>query len=156
MGFRTGTLGLCALLIACIISACVPHGGYSDFKPLPASGWAYGDTVRFYPRMSDSVSTGSMIISVCHSTGYIYSNLWLEVTHMSSDSVCLRDTIDMRLADIYGRWQGRGFGATYQCSDTVPGPVSLLRDHNVTIRHIMRVDTVNDIEQIGLTFVTRK
>ena len=61
-----------------------------------------------------------------------------------------------RLADVYGRWHGQGFGASYQFSRPFNTGVTLVRGDSVTVRHIMRVDTLRGIEQIGIKFRTEK
>ena len=141
----------CVLLTAAV--ACSPRqNDYSDFIELPATGWIYGDTLDFIPDITDSVAEGTLIVSVRHNNDYAFSNLWIEVT-TGTGAGTQRDTIDMRLADRYGRWQGNGFGATYRCSDTITGMKPLFRGVPVKVRHIMRVDTLIDIEQLGITFV---
>ena len=128
---------------------------YCDFIQLPQRGWAYGDTVKFSPGdLTDSVLTGHMVVALRHTNAYPYSNLWLEVTRPGSDSLhVVRDTVNCALADIYGRWKGQGFGASYQFTDTLAGHVRLLRGQSVTVRHIMRIDTVTDIEHLGIMLV---
>ena len=60
------------------------------------------------------------------------------------------DTVDVRLADTFGRWYGTGIGVSYQRIDTIYPSISIPVGAPVTVRHIMRVDTVTGIEQIGL------
>ena len=64
-----------------------------------------------------------------------------------------RDTINVPLADDFGRWYGRGVGVSFATIDTLPGSYTLLRQRPVYVRHIMRCDTLGDIEQIGLVFI---
>lgn len=127
---------------------------YCEFRQLPADGWAYGDTIGFSTEsMSDSIANGHLIVSLRHTNGYPYSNVWLELTRNGNDGVTTRDTINCVLADIYGRWKGQGFGAAYQFSDTLPNALRLLRGDSITIRHIMRADTITDIEHLGIMLV---
>lgn len=60
--------------------------------------------------------------------------------------------MNVRLADIYGRWFGHGLGTSYQITDTLPGRVELCRGTRVVLRHLMRVDTLSGIEQVGVSF----
>lgn len=95
-----------------------------------------------------------MILTVRHSNAYPYRNLWVEISHIDPDSVLRHDTLNMELADIYGRWHGSGLGASFQYSDTLSRHFRLVRDFGLKIRHIMRVDTLPDIEQIGVAFIS--
>lgn len=122
----------------------------SDYNALGPDGWAYGDTIRFFNSEADTVALdGSLAVAVRHTNGYPYSNLWLEITLPEADTVRV-DTVDVRLADTFGRWYGTGIGVSYQRIDTIYPSISIPVGAPVTVRHIMRVDTVTGIEQIGL------
>ncbi|TFU93774.1 gliding motility lipoprotein GldH [Barnesiella sp. WM24] len=145
-------------LISLCLGACVPgQNDFCEFRQLPEDGWPYGDTLRFSPVFADSTSTAIPVIAIRHNNAYAYSNLWLELSRMSPDSsVMILDTINVRLADIYGRWQGHGFGASYQHADTLFTATPVRSGESVAVRHIMRVDTLRDIEQLGILFVSTK
>lgn len=134
------------------LAACGSDEAYCDFAELPRSGWAYGDTIAFTPTaMPDTLSRGRLVVVVRHTNAYPYSNLWLEVAHTAADGIhTRRDTINCQLADPYGRWRGKGFGTSYQATDTLPLPVVLRQGQPIAIRHIMRVDTLTEIEHLGI------
>ena len=127
---------------------------YCEFRQLSAYVWAYGDTIGFpKTNMTDSIADGHLVVSLRHNNGYPYSNIWLELTRTGNDGTTVRDTVNCVLADLYGRWKGQGFGASYQFSDTLPNAVRLLRGDSITVRHIMRTDTITDIEHLGIMLV---
>lgn len=126
------------------------HDSYSRFQPVSPSGWAYGDTITFIPEGLDSVSLRSVNVAVRHSNDYPYRNLWLEVTFGNPPRI-YRDTVNIELADSYGRWHGNGLGPSYQISVPVARSVNLNDSSRVFIRHIMRVDTIPGITSVGLT-----
>lgn len=129
-----------ALLVALSAWSCAPSGYYSEYCPLPEAGWAYGDTLAFMP---DSSVAPAVDIALRHNDAFPYSSLWIEV----SDSL-RRDTVRIDLCDSYGRWLGTGFGSSHQIRVALPFRLSAGR--RLSIRHIMRVDTLTGIEQIGL------
>lgn len=140
------------IIIVLTVTACsVTPGDYSRFTNLPESGWVYGDTIRFTPDSIDPASSKSLSVAIRHNNDYEYSNLWLEVTYLTADSLTRRDTMSMELADVYGHWLGKGMGSSYQVEASVPGRVNLAQGSDVEIRHVMRVDTLRGIEQIGVT-----
>lgn len=138
----------------CAYSCSVGHNDFSLYKNLPSDGWAYTDTLSFLPSIPDSSARGHLILSVRHDNEYPYSNLWLEVRTTMPDHSEKVDTINFLLANPYGRWYGQGFGASYQISDTLPGLTVLTDSMPVKVRHIMRIDTIRNIEQLGITFVS--
>lgn len=127
-------------IFAALMTACTSAGYYSGFEDVPADGWAYGDTISFY---ADSCVAPVMHIAIRHNDTYPYRNIWLEM----SDST-RRDTVNIELCDIYGRWHGKGIGSSYQIA--APAPFSPAPGQKFYIRHILRVDTLVGIEQIGI------
>ena len=93
---------------------------------------------------------GRLVVAVRHNNAYSYRNLWLEVTFGNPPRM-YRDTVNIELADSYGRWHGNGLGPSYQISVPVVRSVNLNDSSRVFIRHIMRVDTIPGITSVGLT-----
>lgn len=144
---------LCFILLTLLcLGACVPgHNDYSEYIDIPIDGWKYGDTLKYYPDTHDSITYGELQIIIRHSNAYLYSNLWLEIRHFNGESIRL-DTVNIEMADVYGRWYGNGIGANFQYALTVSNNITLYRNKPIMINHIMRVDTLSGIEQIGFSF----
>lgn len=140
------------LLAAAILSSCSPDDNvYSEFSQLPASGWAYNDTVLFTPATADTVSRGPLSIALRHNNSYEYSNIWVELTWHDGPDL-RRDTLNIVLADHNGRWQGKGFGPSYQIEMPFDPRAVVTDSAPMAVRHIMRTDTLKGIEQIGLLY----
>ncbi len=144
------SLLLCILTYLLVVACSDTTGDYSNFAHLPVNGWAYDDTIHFSPDTIDADSR-NITIAIRHNNNYEYRNLWLEVSYLSPDSILHSDTVSMELADIYGHWLGKGLGASFQMESVVNKPVKLSLNSRVGLRHIMRVDTLYGIEQIGVT-----
>ena len=119
----------------------------ADFRNINSDGWVYGDTLCFDMPCDSSATSSGLLIAVRHSGSYRYANLWLEVTAPGVDGVC-RDTMNIKLYDKYGRNLGHGTGVSFVRTDTVGHRIAPCGE--VTVRHIMRVDTLDGIEQIGV------
>lgn len=138
-------------VVALVMTACVdPQAQRSQWQTLPSSGWAYVDTLQF-----DSVprtwTPRSIELSVRHSGAYEYANLWVELRYKSGGQA-VADTFDVRLCDEFGRWYGHGTGASLQLTDTITPRYRMDAASPVKLRHIMRMDTLTDIEQIGIAY----
>lgn len=127
------------------------NGEFSRFAELPEAGWAYGDSILISTAGIAGKHQSEMTVALRHNDKFPYRNLWIEVSHPEADGKIHRDSINIELADIYGRWLGKGFGASYQCQATLPHKVNIPDSATVKIRHVMRVDTIHGIEQIGIT-----
>lgn len=138
-------------LTALVDTSCSDrHDDYGDFTPVPAEGWSYGDTVSFLAAGLDSVPAPRKLkVGVIHNNDYRYSNLYLEVT-CRKDRRYWRDTVELKLADVYGAWLGRGIGPSYQVEATISPAIVIADSTRVSVRHIMRLDTVKGIERVGV------
>ncbi|MDE6802250.1 MAG: gliding motility lipoprotein GldH [Muribaculaceae bacterium] len=138
----------------CVIAtACIGHRyPYTAFTQLRPDGWAYGDTLTFDVRLTDSVTRGDMLIDITHDNSYPYSNLWLEITHRADSATVARDTVAVTLCDPIGKWYGRGIEGLYQLETPLKEDILLTDSTTITIRHIMRLDTIRGLSRIGLTF----
>lgn len=143
-----------------MLVACSPNeNAYSEFETLPHAEWLYTDSLSFTPSgMTDSIVSGTLLVAVRHTHGYRYQNLWLEIARPQNcpgaDTMALlRDTMSLELADSFGRWLGRGTGASFMREDTALRHVTIRRGAAVRLRHIMRLDTLPEVEQVGIVFI---
>lgn len=135
------------------LGACVPgHNDFSDFHDIEPSGWRYADVLTFTPTHDDSIAKGDILLIVRHNNSYPYSNLWLEVEYETAAGDRNNDTINLRLADKYGRWLGKGNATDFQMVDTVARSVTHATRSAVRVRHIMRVDTLAGVDLVGIEF----
>lgn len=132
--------------------SCSQRSETGEFHAVDPRGWAYGDTVGFAVTSRDSVATGSIAIVIRHTNAYAYRNIWLELSYRAADSLP-PDTFNIELADAYGRWHGKGLGLSYQHVDTLLRDVCVNGSMSIGIRHIMRADLLEGIEQLGVIFI---
>ena len=110
------------LLLSLLLGACSPgKRDYSRWENLPASGWVYGDTVLLLP---------------------------VDTMLLDNDSI-VEGAVGLPWRK-FGRWLGSGFGASYQNSAMINQSTVIDVTRPVEVRHIMRVDTLHGIDQIGI------
>ena len=143
--------------VAVCLCACAPkHADYSRVEQLGDNMWLYERPVSFAAEASDSVTNGSLTVAVRHNDTYPFRNLWLEISRRDTQGKRYTDTVNMQLADVYGHWLGKGIGGRYQSEITVAENFNFSDSANVTVRHIMRVDTLAGITDIGVTIRSKK
>lgn len=144
---------LVALVVVVALAGCRSrtNGEFSAFTPLPENGWAYGDSVVILASGIDSIGEHRLAVGLCHSDEFLYRNLWLELSHRDPSGAMVRDTVNIPMADSHGRWLGKGMGANYQIEVVMPYPVELTDSTPISVRHIMRVDTLRGVSKIGVT-----
>lgn len=143
------------LLLPLLMLSCSHTHDYTGYRMIAAEGWAYGDKLDYVvssPYATDSVLTGNIAIALTHDNNYEYNGLWLEVSYTPlGDASTRRDTVYISMCDDYGHWYGTGMPGYYQLSDTITtSPVTLDTASVISVRHIMRVDTLTGISQVGI------
>lgn len=149
---------LSAAVASCAISGSRGNGDdnyYSAFHTFDSQEWRYTDPVTFaVDTLRDRIAhRGTLLLSVRHTTGYEYSNLWLEMSYPLNDSVIKADTFNIILADDFGNWRGTGIGPSLQTTDTLATDFTIKRKEEIKLRHIMRVDNLAEIEQVGIIYL---
>lgn len=147
-------ISLTGLLIAGVLSSCNDYrcNDFSEYRRLDSDeGWRYADSLRFVPVHADSLCQGRFVVGVTQTDAYPYTELCMEVSAFDGDTH-RSDTVVIRVVDSFGSWTGRGIGATFQLTDTLAMHTHV-SGSPVTVRHIMRVDTLPGISSVGLFFV---
>ncbi len=137
--------------LAAIIASCTAPAERSAYQTMPSEGWAYADTVTLHADTSAAAPMGRVAVAVRHRADLEWANLWVELTYAAADTL-RRDTVSIQLADPRGRWLGTGVGVGYQRVDTVQG-LRAKGGSPISVRHVMRPDVVEGIEQVGVIFV---
>lgn len=148
---------LIIILLSLCLGSCLPgHNDYSDYKQLPVDGWAYNDPVTFNIAGEDSIVEGTLSLGLRHTNAYPYSVLYLELAYEDTTGTTHLDTLNINMADNYGRWRGKGVGTDFQLVDTINTQFTRIKDAPVRLRHIMRIDTLRGIDMVGIEFLQNK
>ncbi len=158
---RNKTVAAVAVTILAVSCSIDGHHGngddnfFSAFATFPGAEWQYAAPQDFVvDTLRDSVCpSGTLLLTLRHTDAYEYSNIWLEVVYDMDDTTAVADTVNIILADNFGHWRGRGAGASFQVTDTLRRRMPLRRHQHIGLRHIMRTDTLDDIEQAGITYL---
>lgn len=105
------------------------------------------DSLPFDPRKRHDVS-----VEITTNNEYPYRNLRLLISQNLQDSVPRTDTLDVELADSYGKWRGSGVGGLHQLS--VPYLKSVHLDSTKIYRLLvwqgMRDKSLKGFEKMGI------
>ena len=156
---KTTRTELCVALIALFVSVAVTSCNDStvtagEFQTIEDAEWKYGSSVRFN-QVGDTLPgrVSSIDISIRHTNDYPFANIWMEMRYKSQDSLHI-DTLNIFLSDEYGKWKGSGSGPVKLYTENIRPGAEPDDGSQFALRHIMRVDVLTDIEQIGLSYHT--
>lgn len=147
-------LFLCVIITLAVTSCGHGERDYTRWESIQQEGWAYGDTIFLLPvdtalPDNDTLVRRRLHIGLTHDNDYPYSNVWLEITCKGADKR-YRYTVNIPLADVYGRWLGSGFGGEYQREVVITPAAEIDLTVPVEVRHKMRLDTLRGIDKIGI------
>ena len=141
-----------AVITTMMAASCTPAGTPDgEWHTIAQDGWPYGNVLTFNQK-GDTMAMDTLVLTVRHTADYPYSNLWLELGYNTADTVAVADTLNVILADDYGHWLGKGSGTSFQRPDTIVLRRHAMPGSQLRLRHVMRVDTLREIEQVGITY----
>lgn len=136
----------------CLAACAAKHNDYSRFEEIGPDGWPYTQSILFPIEHHDSITDGRLSFTVRHTDGYEFSNLWVEASYDDANGNTHTDTLNIKLADTYGNWTGKGSGVWKQLETIVSTNLTHRSGSPIKIRHIMRTDTLHNIDLIGIRF----
>jgi len=101
------------VILGLLITACRQKDFYVRNVPIDQGTWPADHFYRFEVPVRDTLSAYNIYMQVRNDGRYAYSNLWLFIRTNSPTGGVLRDTLECRLADAQGRWQGKGSGGRF-------------------------------------------
>lgn len=146
-------------ILAVALSACLPdRNSYASFQhpgfPDDASPrWPYGQFLAFPVSHPDSLVLGDLIVALRYDTDIPLVSVALEVTYTDGKHERV-DTVTLALSDTVG-----GIASNPRLSPSRQAEATVRRirhhsgDHPVKVRHVMRLDTVRGISDVGIMLV---
>ncbi len=153
---------IASLILILVVAACENKDSlyYSLYYDIPNEKWLKGEICEF-KILSDSLQGKllngiyDVVIGIRHTEDYQYKDLWVEMTEIDNDTIESTDTIHISLMDTLGRWKGRGYHGLYQYVDTLKRNVKLNNKYVINIGHVMNVDTLKHISNIGIIILNQ-
>ncbi|MDR0506898.1 MAG: gliding motility lipoprotein GldH [Dysgonamonadaceae bacterium] len=132
--------------------ACSQKEAFFEFHSFPESEWLRSDVVNFQFKPEDISLKYDIFLEIRNNNKYPFRNIWLFVDVIAPDGKQRSDTVNIELADVYGKWHGRGI-SLFSCSVPYETDVQYLYSGTYTyaIRQGMREETLNGISDIGLS-----
>ncbi|HZJ74552.1 MAG TPA: gliding motility lipoprotein GldH [Perlabentimonas sp.] len=138
--------------IAILAAACGKVSVYNKSVDIPREKWSMDSLAVFKVDISDTLSIYDVYVNLRNTTTYANSNLFLFIETRSPSGAKLRDTLECMLADPYGRWLGKGFGALRDNQIPYKRYVRFpeVGVYQFTIQHGMRTQSLKGIASVGI------
>ncbi|MDR1437058.1 MAG: gliding motility lipoprotein GldH [Candidatus Symbiothrix sp.] len=136
--------------------ACSPDELFSEFHSFPGAKWPRNEKVGFKVESQEEALPQDIFIEIRNSNAYPFRNLWLFIDVTAPDGSRRCDTVNVELADVYGKWHGRGVSLystsfLYEANVKYPLPGTYI----YSIRQGMRETVLEGITDVGMTVTKR-
>ena len=143
----------CLILILIIWGtvSCSHKEVFFKYRSFASAGWNREDTAVFNVKIEDNSQPYRVTIELRNDNNYPFSNIWLFVDYKTPDGNSRLDTVGYDLADVYGKWKGRGLGLfnlSIPYEDTILFPDT--GTYIYSISQGMRDNPLKGISDIGL------
>lgn len=143
-------IGGISLFIALFACSCSNKETYSEFYSFKEAAWTQEECASFEVEISDTLALYSVFLDIRNNNDYPFRNIWLFVDTPTQEGT-QTDTIQVELADIYGKWHGNGlskftYSTVYKKDYKFPSSGT----YSYSIRHGMRENPLRGISDIGL------
>ncbi len=129
--------------------SCNQKDVFFEYKKVETDGWKIDNPVKISYNL-DTLKKYNFYIHVRNNNEYEYQNLWLFVTQKHKNEVVKTDTIELFLADKFGKWLGSGVGALRENSILYQKDEQGLDSCEIIITQGMRKDNLQGIQEVGL------
>jgi len=116
------------------------------------SGWPKDNAVKFVVPVKDTLSLYNFYIDIRHTTQYRFSNLYLFMETHFPGGKYTRDTLEIMLATVQGKWIGKGWGEIKEDHVLLRHNLRfpLTGNYEFLIWQGMRKDTLKAIKSVGI------
>ena len=147
-----------AFLLLFLLASCFNSSEEVYMKNLNGN-WSKNAQEKFDFNVKDAQNAKNIIFVVRNNNEYPYSNIRFFVNFVDrATKKTTTDTVNYVLAKPDGEWIGTGFGDTketlFQYKLNYKFPKN--GNYSIGIKHAMRTDTLNGIEDIGVKIETAK
>ena len=148
----TAGIALMVLFTLMVINACDSSMVFEKNQSIADVSWDMGDIVKFDVNIADTLSLHNFYITIRNTTDYKYSNIFLFIDTYFPDNCHTRDTIEFVLADIDGRWIGKGIGKIKENRILINRGVVFPIDglYEINLEQAMREAELKGIADIGI------
>jgi gliding motility-associated lipoprotein GldH len=134
------------------LTACSSDEIFSEFYSFSDSQWSRNEKARFEIEVDNSTVHYDVWLEIRNNNNYLFRNLWLFVDIETPDGQQRTDTVNVELADVYGKWHGRGISHhsySFLFESAIKYPVPGI--YVYSIRQGMRTELLEGISDVGLT-----
>ena len=103
-------LGFFGVLILGFLVSCDQNRFFEQNIEIQNEIWAFEDVKNFQLEIDDTTSLYNFHLNIRNTNEYPFANLYVFIETRFPDSLYARDTVELQLANLNGKWLGSGNG----------------------------------------------
>ena len=125
---------------------------YEKNKKIDKAEWNNKEIIKFDVDISDINSRHNFYINIRNTTDYTFSNVYFFIKTVFPDGGIAKDTVECFLADVDGRWLGRGLGKFKDSRILFRKNIVFPQKgvYSFEFEQAMRVENLIGIDEIGI------
>lgn len=147
---------LSLIILTLIFSSCDKNRVYEKNIRIPDASWDRNNILEFETEINDLVLSYNFFINIRNTTDYKKRNIYFFINTTFPSGEIAHDTLECFLADIRGKWLGRGFGKIKESHILFKRNFRFTQEgiYKFEVEQAMRVDTLLGITDIGIRIET--
>jgi gliding motility-associated lipoprotein GldH len=151
---KAKVIGISLLLLLAVFSlhSCDQNRYFEQNMKLDHAKWAARDQKTFSLDISDTTSLFNFYLNIRNTNDYPFANIYVFINTKFPDAEVARDTIELQLADIHGKWLGTGSGKYRYNNFILRKGMRFVQTgtYEFSIEQGMRKDTLSGISDVGI------
>ncbi len=142
-------LGLFSVLF---LTSCDTNRYYEQNVEIVNELWKSGESAEFVVDIMDTTSLFNFYVNVRNTNEYPFANLYVFIESTFPDELVARDTVELQLANLDGKWLGSGSGKYKYNKFILRKAMRFVQQGSYTfkIEQGMRKEQLDGISDIGI------
>ncbi len=139
-------------ILTIFLISCKSKADLAQNQSIAEAKWSEEQILRFEYYCEDTLNYKDIFFILRHSGHYPYANLFLFVTIKAPNGTTTQDTLEYLLADIKGKWYGKGIGDIRSLQLAYKRNIRFGQQGRYIfyIKHGMREKILNGITDLGM------
>jgi len=132
--------------------SCTRINQYHEYQPVQKDGWYADSMLLFEYDAKDTLQKYAIELNIRHYGEYPFQNLWIFSSIIDKDTLAVRDSFNLFLANDQGEWYGSGLGIVYHYSKIIYPAYRFSKPGKYTfeLKQGMRDSILTGIREAGL------
>ncbi len=138
------------LLVSCVENKEIVY----EYKNIKNALWDKEDIVTFEVPVTDTLSRFDVFVDIRNDNSYPYKNIWLLISLKDTEGQIQKDTINVPLADDFGKWLGKKGLSLYE-KEKLFKTIQFPRKgtYIYSVQHGMRREKLEGINDVGIRII---